>query len=308
MNNDLEGIMAVKLSMKKLGTSRSLSADDRQVVGDAFDGTADGFRGSAVLLTSKQVKPVTAHLTALRKFWVDFTQPYHEDGVRLSNVAMLDKFMAALADTKAKLNATAAAYLDANRDELLADAQMRLGNKFNPGDYPPSFVGCWDAEFSFPTLMPDERLKKLNPALYESEKNKILAAVQESAEKTVALLATQLHDLSQHMVDILTPDPETGNLKKLTRFDAFDHLMERFTMLCASVTGDNKDKLESALTTAKELMDGRTTAGVRKDAQAQMDLMNGFTLLKEQLSGLVETTERVIQLDDDDMVGEAVFD
>ena len=176
-----------------------------------------------------------------------------------------------------------------------------------PGDYPPSFVGCWDAEFSFPTLLPDERLKKLNPALYESEKNKILAAVQESAEKTVAMLATQLSELSQHMVDILTPDPETGNLKKLTRFDAFDHLIERFGMLCASISGENKDKLGAALGIAKALMDGKSTAGVRKDADAQTELKNGFALLKEQLSGLVETTERVIQLDDDD-VDEAVFD
>jgi hypothetical protein len=300
--NDLNGIMAVKLSCTKLGTSRSLDSQDREVVGEAFDGTRDGFRGSAVLLTSKQVKPVTAHLTALRKFWADFTQPYHEDGVRLANVAMLDKFGEALTKTKAELRA-AEAVLDQHRDELMTDAQKRLGNKYNPGDYPPTFIGCWDAEFGYPNLLPDERLKHLNPALYEAEKNKILNQVKEAAEKTVALLATQLADLADHMVTVLTPDPETGAMKKLTRFDAFDHLMDRFGMLCASISGDNKEKLEKALGTAKQLMDGKTTAGVRKDLNAQQELKAGFAALKESLTGLVETMpERVIDLDEPEEV------
>ena len=296
--NDLNGIIAVKLKLTRLGTSRSLDASDREVVGEAFDGTRDGFRGSAVLLTSKQVKPVTSHLTALRKFWSDYTQPYHEDGVRLANVAMLDKFSEALAKTKAELHA-AEQELDMHRDELLADAQKRLGNKYEPGNYPPSFLGCWDAEFAYPTLLPDERLKQLNPALYESEKQKVLTQVQEAAEKTVAMLATQLSELAEHMCTILTPDPETGQIKKLTRFDAFDHLMDRFSSLCSSISGDNKEKLEQALATAKQLMAGKTTTGVRKDTFAQQELKDGFATLKDSLSSLVETMpERIIDLDE----------
>jgi len=298
MSNDLNGIIAVKLKLTRLGTSRSLDASDREVVGEAFDGTRDGFRGSAVLLTSKQVKPVTAHLTALRKFWTDYTQPYHEEGVRLSNIGMIDKFGEALAKTKAELN-LAELTLDQHRDELLSDAQKRLGNKYEPGNYPPSFVGCWDAEFAYPTLLPDERLKQLNPALYESEKQKILNQVQEAAEKTIALLATQLSELAEHLVTVCTPDPTTGQLKKLTRFDALDHLMDRFASLCASISGDNKTKLEEALATAKQLMDGKTTASVRKDVFAQQELKDGFAKLKESLSGLVETMpERIIDLDE----------
>lgn len=298
--NNLDGIMAVKLSCTKLGTSRSLNAQDREVVGEAFDGTRDGFRGSAVLLTSKQVKPITSHLTALRKFWVDFTQPYHEDGVRLANITTIDKFNDALAKAKANMR-LAEQTLEQHRTELLDDAQKRLGNKFSAGDYPPSFVGCWDAKFSYPTLMPDERLKTLHPALYEAEKQKILAQVQEAAQKTIAMLASQLAELAEHMIDVVTPDPETGAMKKLTRFDALDHLLERFTVLCASITSPDKDKLEDALRMAREVMEGRETAKVRSNPTAQQEIRDGFTAVKDALHGLVETMpERIIELDEPD--------
>ena len=85
--------------------------------------------------------------------------------------------------------------------------------------------------------------------------------------------------------------------------DAFDHLMDRFSSLCSSISGDNKEKLEQALATAKQLMDGKTTTGVRKDTFAQQELKEGFAALKDSLSSLVETMpERIIDLDEPEEV------
>ena len=53
--------------------------------------------------------------------------------------------------------------------ELKAAARRRLGQLFDPADYPRALHGLFGVDWDFPSVEPPDYLLQLSPALYEQE-------------------------------------------------------------------------------------------------------------------------------------------
>src|ERR1700712_5390293 len=107
--------------------------------------------------------------------------PFPEPGVRLIRRDQVEDFVGLLEEYRVEL-LDAVANLDLHYGELKQAASERLGRLFNPGDYPGTLLGLFHFARDFPRLEPPSYLMELNPALYEAERARVAARLDEAVQ------------------------------------------------------------------------------------------------------------------------------
>src|SRR5205085_8227475 len=131
------------------------------------------------------------------------TLPYPEPGVRLIRQEQIDTFNQQMTAFRTEL-IDAVGRLDDHYADLKAAVQRRLGNLYDPLDYPPTLRGLFDLAWEFPNVQPPDYLLQLNPAIYEQEKARIAARFEEAVRLAEQAFVTEFAGLVSHLCERLS--------------------------------------------------------------------------------------------------------
>lgn len=298
---DLSSIISVQLSRERFGTTKSFNDAEKAGVASQFHGRSDGFGGNKKIIPKDDptLKKINSVMSQVYSQWKALSQPYpFLDGVRLTCDQNLPIIQQAVQEAQESLQHHEQE-MTARREEIMAASQVNLGDAYDATMYPPSFEGSWSVELSHPSIKPDDRLKQLNPELYEAEVQKVLAQVKSSADMYMDQMVSMFDDMATQMLERLTPGAD-GKLKviKNTSFKRWQECFDQFESVTSVMSGTKKAHVNEVIAKAKAALDGVTAEKLKKDTLATADLKAKFAEIKSQLGGMIETVERHIDLDD----------
>src|SRR5437879_1660909 len=162
---------AVRVSLRWLGVRKTLTPEQRTQAAESFGAEGEFLSARKKLLDTRHpaYKEVTAVRGKVIAHWKGMTLPYPEPGVRLIKQEKVSSFNEGMLSLRAELD-EAVARLEQYYAELQAVARQRLGELYDPRDYPPSLCGLFGIDWDFPSIEPPEYLLQLNPAIYEQER------------------------------------------------------------------------------------------------------------------------------------------
>src|SRR5271155_4591734 len=135
---------AVRVSMRWLGVRKTLTPEQKSQAAEPFNAEGEYLSARKKLLDTSHpaYKEVTAVRGNVLKFWKSITLPYPEPGIRLIKQDQVEAFDGQMRNFQGQLE-EAVARLDDHYAELKAAAQRRLGELFDPNDYPPQLLGLF---------------------------------------------------------------------------------------------------------------------------------------------------------------------
>jgi hypothetical protein len=196
---------AVRVAFTWFGIRKTLTSSQKAQAAETFGTEEDCLAASKKLLDTRAeaCKAVTSIRNRIRALWWGMSLPYPDPGVRLIRQAQVDRFNDQMTRMRQEL-AEAVEGLDAQLPELKQAARQRLGNLFDPADYPSSLVGMFAVDWDFPSIEPPSYLMQLNPELYEQERRRMVARFEEAVRMAEEAFTAEFHKLVSHLVQRLT--------------------------------------------------------------------------------------------------------
>jgi hypothetical protein len=265
---------AVRVSLRWLGVRKTLTPEQKSQAAEPFDAEGQFLSARKKLLDTRHpaYKEVTAVRGRVQSFWKGCTLPYPEPGVRLIKQDQVERFNAQMEEFRSELE-EAVAKLDRHYAELKATARRRLGQLYNPDDYPPQLTGLFGIDWDFPSVEPPNYLMELSPSLYEQERNRVAAKFEEAVQLAEQAFLSELAKLVSHLTERLTDD-STGQ-RKVFRDSAIGNLTEFFEQFRQLNVHSNAD-LDALVDRAKQIVQGvqaqelRDNNGLRQHVAAQL--------------------------------------
>ena len=126
---------AVRLHIRWPGVRKTLSQQHKQQAANTFAADSDSVSVSKNLIDTSHpaFRAATAVRSSAVKYWKSSTLPYIEPGVRLLRREDVDSFEVYMTTVKGEL-AEAVTELGRHYDDLVQQAQQRLGNLFDRSD------------------------------------------------------------------------------------------------------------------------------------------------------------------------------
>ena len=218
-----------------------------------------------------------------QKFWTGITLPWPEPGIRLIRRDDVRSFNVRMEELRWELS-DAAATLDNEFDELKRQARVRLGELFDPSDYPSSVRNAFLVEWDYPSVEAPNYLREMCPEIYREEQQRVAAQFDEAVRLAEAAFAEELSGLIGHLAERLTG--ETDGKPKVFRDSVVDNLtdfFDRFGRL--NITGS--EQLESVVADARRLLNGVDPQRLRDSSFARRDVSSGLARVQSTLDGLL---------------------
>src|SRR5262249_30428425 len=171
-------------------------------------------------------KDVTAIRGKVNAHWKSLTLPFPEPGIRLIRQHEVERFSQQMAGFRVELEA-AVGRLDDHYSELKAAARTRLGDLFDPNDYPASLRGLFGVECDFPNVEPPDYLCQLNPAIYEQERARVATRFEEAVRLAEQAFVSEFAKLIEHLTERLSAGGDGE--RKIFRDSAINNLSEFFS-------------------------------------------------------------------------------
>lgn len=269
-----ESMAAARLSFTWFGVRKSLNREQKEIAADSFGATGDYVSATKKLLNTRdsRFKAVTSVRTRAVQFWKSMSLPYPEPGVRLIPQEAITNFKATLSRLREELD-DAVEELDAHYGDLKSAARRRLGSLYAEADYPVTLRGLFGVEWEFPAVDPPDYLRRLNPALYQEECERVRGRFQEAARLAEEAFLGEFSGLVTHLCERLSGD-EDGR-PKVFRNSAIDNLSEFFNRFRALNVGSDAE-LERLIGDAQNVVRGiapqqlRDSDGLRQRVASQM--------------------------------------
>ena len=169
-----QGFAACRVKFKWLGTSKTLSSEQKTQAAESFGADGNSISAGKKLIDTKHeaYKALTSLKSQVTRYWKDNSLPYPESGIRLIRQDRIDEFNSTLEDYREQIEAGVRMLAD-HFDQIKNAARDRLGELFDPSDYPSSLVDEFSIEWDFPTVDPPEYLRRLNPDLYQEQARRV---------------------------------------------------------------------------------------------------------------------------------------
>jgi hypothetical protein len=289
--NELRQTMgAVKLSFSWLGTQRKLSDVQTKQAADTFHAATDLVTASKRLIDTKNATYRT--LTALKSqasgYWRSMTLPYPQEGVRLIKQSDIAAFEDKLREFKEQL-AAAASNLQLEYESIKESAREKLGDLFNPADYPPTLEGVFDIKWEYPPVEPPNYLMTFNPELYQQEQSRIQQRFETAVIMAENAFAEQLQEMIAHLVERLTDEPDgTKKTFKATAVENFKEFYDNFRRMNIR----SNAQLEGLIRQANDIVSGVDVKELRKDGTLRQNLSAQMSTVKSALDSMITNAPR----------------
>src|ERR1043166_4840565 len=154
-----ETTAAVRVSFTWFGVQKALNTEQKNQAAEPFGAEGDFLSARKKLLDTKHAayKEVTGVRGKVSAYWRSLTVPFPEPGIRLIRRHEIEGFNEQMAGHRTELE-SAVVKLDEHYAELKSAARRRLGDLFDPNDYPESLRGLFDLAWDFPNVEPPNYL------------------------------------------------------------------------------------------------------------------------------------------------------
>ncbi|MFH5806911.1 hypothetical protein, partial [Alienimonas sp. DA493] len=203
----------------------------------------------------------------------------------------LPAFERRMTELQAEL-ADAAAEVDRQRDELVSRARRRLGDLFDPADYPPSLSPLFGLSWDLPAIEPPDYLRRLSPRLYQQECDRVRQRFEQAVELAEQAFAQELAQLVEHLRERLTGGEGGG--PRVFRDSAVENLTEFFQRFRRLNVNSSPD-LDAVVAEAEGLMRGVDPADLRASTGVgwlQDRVREGLAGVAEALDPLIADAPR----------------
>ena len=289
--DDLRQTMgAVKLSFSWLGTQRKLSDMQTKQAADTFHAATDLVTASKRLIDTKNAtyRVLTALKSQASSYWRSMTLPYPQEGIRLIKQADIAAFEEKMREFKEQLSA-AAANLELEYEAIKEAAREKLGDLFNPTDYPPTLENVFDIKWEYPPVEPPNYLITFNPELYRQEQARIQQRFETAVMMAEDAFAEQLQEMIAHLIERLTDEPDgTKKTFKASAIENFKEFYENFRHMNVR----SNAQLDSLISQANNLVSGVDAAELRKSAELRQTLSQQMTEVKTALDTMITNAPR----------------
>lgn len=281
---------AVKLSFSWLGTQRKLSDAQTKQAADTFHAATDLVTASKRLIDTKNTtyRVLTTLKSQASAYWRSMTLPYPQEGVRLIKQADIGAFEARMREYKEQL-VVAAANLQLEYEAIKVAAREKLGDLYNPNDYPPSLEGVFDLRWEYPPVDPPNYLMTFNPELYQQEQQRVQHRFETAVVMAENAFAEQLQDMIAHLIERLTDEPDgTKKTFKASAIENFKEFYENFR----SMNVRSNAQLDNLIERATNIVSGVDVKDLRKNSNLRQNLTQQMGEVKTALDNLITNAPR----------------
>ena len=276
---------AVRVSFTWFGVRKTLTPTQKAQAAETFGAEGQYLSASKKLLDTAlpAFRAVTSIRNRIVSYWRGMSLPYPEPGIRLIRQDRVETFHEKMTELRREL-AEAVGELDRQLPLLRRAAQQRLGSLFDPADYPTSLADLFAVEWDFPSVEPPEYLMQLNPALYEQERQRIVARFEEAVRLAEQAFIEELSRLVSHLVDRLSGD-EDGRPKTF-RDSSVGNLRQFFEQF-RSLSVRSNPQLDELVATAQRALRGVQPQELRDVAALRQQLASRLSQVKAGLDELL---------------------
>ena len=247
-------------------------------------------------ISHPKFKAVTRILNQANEYWQSMTVPYPEEGIRLIRTEKVSEFDASIARMQSELDG-AVAQLNQAYFELRRRAERDLGSLYNAADYPDSLDGMFSLSVEYPSVDPDERLRRLNPALYEREQRRIQERFDEAVRLAEEAFLSELAGLVQHLCERLEGSQE--GKQKIFRDSAVTNLTEFFERFRQLNIGSNEE-LDRLVAQAQGAVRNVTPTRLRDNEALRRTVTFALSNVQQRIDTLMmDRPKRAISFDDE---------
>ena len=265
---------AVRVSLRWLGTRKTLTADQKSLAADVFGAEGAFLSAGKKLLDTKHpaFRAVSGVKNRILSYWKSISLPYPEPGVRLIRQDRIDRFDAQMTEFQEELD-EAIRHLDEHYAQLKSTARNRLGSLYNPLDYPQSLDGMFQVSWDFPSVEAPDYLRQLNPDLYRQECERVAARFDEAVRLAEQAFMEELQQLAAHLTERLTG--QTDGKPKVFRDSAVNNLKEFFERF-RQLNVRNNEQLDEVVEMCQRMVGGlepqllRDNQGLRQQVATQL--------------------------------------
>ncbi len=276
---------AMKLTFHWLGTRKSLNAEQMSRAADTFDAERKFLSAGKKLFDTgdPDFRRVTAVKSQATTFYKSVSLPFPEPGFRLIRQDRVDTIHERMQSFREEL-AVAVSQLETRFTELTHEASDRLGDLFDPSDYPTSLSGSFEIEWSFPTVEAPEYLRRLNPELYQQECGRVRAQFEEAVRLAETTFVEELSKLIDHLAERLSGSTD-GKVKVFrdTAVTNFTEFFDRF----ASLNIGSSSELENLVDRARSVVSGVDPQALRARADLRNRISGQLSSVQASLDGLM---------------------
>ena len=269
---------AVRVNFTWFGTRKALTTEQKAQAAEQFGAEGQFLSAAKKLLDNKHeaFQQVTSVRSQIISFWKGLSLPYPEPGVRLIKQDDVDGFNDRMTTFRQEL-ADAVDNLDQHFEQMKLAARDRLGSLFNAADYPPTLRGLFGVEFDFPSVEPPEYLLRLNPHLYEQERERISQRFDEAVRLAEEAFVGEFSKLVSHLTERLTTDP--SGEKKIFRDTAINNLTEFFQRFRTLNVRSNAD-LDRLVESAQKVLQGADPHIVRNSESLRQNITTQLSVVQ----------------------------
>lgn len=276
---------AARLSFTWLGVRKSLTAVQKNQAADSFGAEGKFLSAGKKLLdtTHPAFKAVTAVRGRAVTYWKGVSLPYPEAGIRLIRQSEITDFDQRMSEFQVELE-TAVRELDQHFEELKSAARQRLGDLYDPADYPHSLAGLFAIEHDFPAVEPPNYLKQLNPEVYAQECQRVQQRFDEAVQLAEQAFLEELGRLVEHLTERLSG--QSDGKPKVFRDTAVSNLtdfFERFQQLNVR----SNDQLDALVERAQQIVSGVAPQQLRDNGSLRQQVASQLSGVQSSLEGLL---------------------
>ncbi len=174
--------------------------------------------------------------------------------------------------------------LDDHFEHLKLAARDRLGSLFNPADYPQTLRGLFGVDFDFPSTEPPEYLLRLNPDLYQQERQRITQRFDEAVQLAEEAFVGEFSKLVSHLTERLSGGVDGE--RKIFRDTAITNLTEFFQRFKSLNVRSNAD-LDRLVETAQQTLQGVDPQVVRDSSSLRQHITTQLSSVQANLDQML---------------------
>jgi len=251
-------------------------------------GNADWLKGAKVLIDPDCLSSVRSVLSKARTHLAKAALPFPIHGLTLVPKETLSRIDEALSQMKPEFEAEVEKFISNYEDER-QKARESLGHLFNESDYPNDVRRKFRFEWRFITMDVPGKSGILSPELYQREKEKFQALMEETRELATVALREEFAEIVRHMVYRLSGEQDG----KPKRFQS--SMLEKMGEFLDSF-GDrnlfNDEKLAALVDQARDVVNGLSTDELRQDANLRRYIADEMNHLRISVDGALEDLPR----------------
>jgi hypothetical protein len=285
-SHSLQATMAAaRVSFTWLGVQKTLTSQQKNQAADSFGAEGKYLSAGKKLIDTSD--PIFRACTAIRTRTINYFRgisiPYPEVGIRLIRQDSIPAFDHQLSLFKEELR-EAVYQLDNHYEELKLAARERLGELYNPADYPHSLIGMFGIQNDYPSVEPPSYLKQLNPDLYAQECQRMQTKFDEAVQLAEDAFLTEISKLINHLSERLTG--QADGKPKVFRDTAITNLTEFFKRF-RKLNVRSNDQLDALVADAQQIVAGVTPKSLRSNGPVRREVANQLAEIQTDLDQMI---------------------